>query len=790
MRKARVLFLFLSVQFFLYNMGLLGRRLSLLASAVSLIVFLALSMPGRDNLCRRMSLVPAAALVLLLAVISRGSAEEVFAFPLLLAALLLLPPRKDHRWGERETLLLACFLFSTVVLLRYHVPILWHVLQGWGLLFSKGAGKLIGQSYLLGPTAAGVPIFLLFLSYMAAGALLGEKGRLRHLLKSVSLMIVIHAAVLILLTPIAILIQQKAPGWELLLFNPEGLIFAALSLVLLIGLPEAGRAARSVRRRWYLVLIPAALLASLFMTLRPGPGSAGGKILVYDQGYLNWKVPVYGFYGEKSGGMFGYLPKFLEGAGYDVEVVDELNRGNLAGADAVIVINVLKYFSGTEKAAVEDFVRAGGGLLTLGDHTGIKGIRGTFNDLLSPFGIEFLFDSATFQSKGWGEEAVLMPHPVTHGLFSAEEMEIWVGASLGVKPEARPVVVARYGYSDVGNIMAVERAYLGNRRYDPGEQLGDLVLVAAREYGKGRVLVFGDTSPFQNTAMVTSHCFVTRVASWMVSGGSAGWARSFALPLLLAAAAAAVLALGNAALAGFVSLSILLGSMIGLVPGKMGEYVPLRMRTAIIDLSHFERFDRLTWYDDCIGGLKLNLMRAGYFPLLKQRFSERQIMDSRIFAVIAPVRPFTEDETAILDSYMLGGGWILYSCGSEEKEGSRRFLERYGLKLLDLPLTSFADTLMDFRVDVKEGWGVEVTGPKAEILGQRFGFPYLVRIGRGRGGMIFVADSYFFLNRNLEGMKEYFPGNVEFLKRLLDEIGGKGPVGGGSSGAVKPEVGR
>ena len=38
MRTARLLFLFLSIQFFLYNMGLLSRRLSLLGSIVSLLV--------------------------------------------------------------------------------------------------------------------------------------------------------------------------------------------------------------------------------------------------------------------------------------------------------------------------------------------------------------------------------------------------------------------------------------------------------------------------------------------------------------------------------------------------------------------------------------------------------------------------------------------------------------------------------------------------------------------------------------------------------------------------------
>ena len=56
----------------------------------------------------------------------------------------------------------------------------------------------------------------------------------------------------------------------------------------------------------------------------------------------------------------------------------------------------------------------------------------------------------------------------------------------------------------------LHNAYLGNRLHDPGEQIGDMVLVASRPYVTGWVLVFGDTSPFQNGALVTSHLFVAR----------------------------------------------------------------------------------------------------------------------------------------------------------------------------------------------------------------------------------------------------------------------------------------
>ena len=47
MPKARIIFYFLSLQLFLYNMGLLGKRLSLFGAVLFLVVFTALSLAPR-----------------------------------------------------------------------------------------------------------------------------------------------------------------------------------------------------------------------------------------------------------------------------------------------------------------------------------------------------------------------------------------------------------------------------------------------------------------------------------------------------------------------------------------------------------------------------------------------------------------------------------------------------------------------------------------------------------------------------------------------------------------------
>jgi hypothetical protein len=792
MKIFRTLFIFLSVQFFLYNMGLLTTRLSLFLSFISLVIFVLLSIPDLRGYWKNIYILPAFCFFIAIIVIALGVRESIFIFPLFLSSMTLLPKRNDHHPGEREELLVGIFIYAVVVFIIQHVPAVWHAVQGWGFSISKFSGSIIGLDYLFGHTAAGVSIFLMFLSYHIAVAVRSRQSSVMFLIRKALLMILIQVAVMILLTPFAILVQYKLPVLEMLLFNPEGFIFVGL-IISLRGLPS-GREKTKVftgdkgdidtarqsspisyksgfQFRTTISTAVIAVLCAFFITLRVYPGDVEGRVVIYDRGYLNFKVPVYGRYGHKSGGMFGNLPRVLEASGYLVERADSLTPQVLERADAVVTINVLEFFSQAEKEATEEFVRSGGSLLALGDHTGVKGIREPFNDLLQPYGIEFNFDSATFLTKGWGGEAVTMPHPVTHGLYDPAEMDIWVGASLTIDNNARPLVVARYGYSDVGDMSAFDHAYLGNRIYDSGEQLGDLVLVASAEYGRGKVMVFGDTSPFQNSAMVSSYRFVNRVFSWLTSGGNHGSFRSFILPLIVVALAVFAVAYGDIVLVGIVSTALLVGTLIGYAPRKISGEVSLDMPTAYIDASHAGLFDKLTWYDDCLGGMQYNLMRAGYFPLLVRHFSEQQLRESSLAVIVAPVKEFSGSEIESFDSFMRRGGWVLYSCGFEESRGSEEFLDRYGIGLLNLPLTTYVDSVMGESINIKEGWCIE-TGKEVEVIAERFDYPYIVKRQVGGGGLILIADTYFFMCKNLEGIENYYPGNINFLRKLIGSITG------------------
>jgi hypothetical protein len=44
----------------------------------------------------------------------------------------------------------------------------------------------------------------------------------------------------------------------------------------------------------------------------------------------------------------------------------------------------------------------------------------------------------------------------------------------------------------------------------------------------------------------------------------------------------------------------------------------------------------------------------------------------------------------------------------------------------------------------------------------------------GLGGLLIIGDSQFLLDKNIESLYNYWPGNILFLKNIIDELKDKG----------------
>jgi hypothetical protein len=344
--------------------------------------------------------------------------------------------------------------------------------------------------------------------------------------------------------------------------------------------------------------------------------------------------------------------------------------------------------------------------------------------------------------------------------------------------------MAKYGYSDMGDPANADMAYLGDRRHNPGERIGDIVLVAEVGYGKGRVLVFGDTSPFQNLALTSSSSYVQRVFQRLTGRRSSDHE-----PLRLMLLLIAVIFLGHSgrALGHSVFAWVVLAVALTLAASAAGRFgaIPspkmINLPKAVVDFSHGERFDEFTWYHDCIGGLKLNLARNGYAPLLMRTFDEPLVKDSEILVIIAPSKPFSSSEEEVVNDFMGRGGILILSTGYEEKDHSEPILDSLKVALKNVPLAHFETEALGDTIRFAEAWPLDVYATEATEVCRYPGMedPVMVFIPRGRGGALVIGDSQFLLNDNLEGLHDWHTGNIMFLREFFERL--KAP-GAGSFG--------
>jgi hypothetical protein len=484
------------------------------------------------------------------------------------------------------------------------------------------------------------------------------------------------------------------------------------------------------------------------------------------------------------------LPKYLRAAGFEVTVVEDIEKlpDLIDQARTLVIISPAEILPPELHERIWEFVKAGGGLLVMGDHTDIFGTRRPLNSLLAPINIAFNFDSAYAARKPWRYSYENFPHPVTNALDRVNDvLGYGTGASLSIKAPSYPVIVGKYGFSDKGNYANSGRgAFLGDYAYQRDEQLGDVVLVAGAGYGRGKVLVFGDTSSFQNVSVPYSYPFLADVFTWLSSRDVLNHTAFTFLAFVLIALAVMALILGGkvkqpvAMTVTALTLTVSVFVSAELTPStKVPKIVPDRSHhVAYVDASHIGSFRVEHWEDESIDGLLVNLSRNGYLPVIMREFSPEWLQASQVYVSISPTRSYSKDEIPALERFVTEGGTALLAVGYEESAGAQKLLGHFGFRIGPMPLgaapiTDFIPTGEEFQKIMKEphfmeAWPVEITdGAAHTVLYSYKGFPIVVAKNHGRGRIIVIGDTRFLHDKTLENEKAAWPGNVEFLKKVL-----------------------
>ncbi len=482
---------------------------------------------------------------------------------------------------------------------------------------------------------------------------------------------------------------------------------------------------------------------------------------------------------KTPGASLGFFHDFLKKTASSYSTPDNVDHEALRDLHILLVCNLNRHMSAEETQAVLDYVERGGGLVVLGDHTNIAGVMHCTNPLISHFGIRLKFDSAIPEiGPGWRGALDVKRHPVTRRLPSPDLIRISVGASLDLDKEARPLIVARNGYSDRGDKQAPERAFLGNWSHDESEErIGDLVLAAEARYGKGRVIVFGDTAFLQENSFCQSWPFVLDLLEWAGWGETTGpakaWSKTAGWCLCLF---------------GFFMLSASTGIFTGIA---LVSILPLLSFLAIqwhsADTRSFPNPCKAAWIDlaagsnisvhgsdaSGIGAFDNALIASGFLPLYVTE--KRPVKPGKDDLIILPSRrsAVTMKQVEQMTEFVRGGGITIVFPGYHDLTVYQPLLEELGVGMLDIPLGFCPEAKAQKGFEIpsfSQAWAMRYHGSEqqAEAIVTVFGHPVVLKITDGDGAWFLISDPAFPWDKNFLAGKKFNKAGFLFLHQLLN----------------------
>ncbi len=545
-----------------------------------------------------------------------------------------------------------------------------------------------------------------------------------------------------------------------------------------------GRLAMPNRLAFIFVVVSCGALAINIVDFDPISPARPPSIKVVNRGGLDWRRPTFE---DPTPGMFGSLPVFCRANGYAIDVIDSdsIERGDLESTGILVLINCPKIWTSSEQETIHDYLSNGGSLLVLGDHTDVFGLQSGFNSLLSRYGIEFEFDSAYPVIGGFrGCFSVSEQFP-----FSRMELHhpgIAIGASLKLSRGARPLIVGKYSFSDIGMRENVMGSFLGNYHFDIGESYGDQVLVATCEVGRGRIVAYGDTSTFQGS---TSHSYgdhVLPLLNWIRTNPAAHFqypVRAVIVGLCVLILTVVLLPSKNAwmnpVIVGvFLSMLLLVQYVVSF---RFSQVVDRSNEHAVIAESHFNATGHYSLGVNSIGSLYVAFQRSGLDALSMEHWSFSEFQDARALVFIAPRRKISASEVNDILTYEANGGVTILACGGPDCVPSERLLHAHNVAILNRPMANVSNPariekhvptfvepypIVQLNAASRTDKNLQELREVVAIANERC----VAFIPYGKGGLLLIGDTRFFSSRNIDSDQSIADSpNLAFLRSLFRE---------------------
>ncbi len=515
-------------------------------------------------------------------------------------------------------------------------------------------------------------VWFLSASFVAFSVFLKAKHALRWLALSFAIAVFYALIRFLAIAVTAIEIDLPRLLWD---SNVSFVTWLPMGLMLGSALPHQNqvklRFFSRVSSRFPLALVMALALGMALAFNDPGRLKSGRVVI--DETHANWEwtdipfdttsVGIHAEYNYRC--LYDYIARHYKVA----RCTSGLTPSLLDTTDIVIIKTPTEPYGEDEINAIVEFVKNGGGLILIGDHTNLFGMSAYLNEIARQFGMRFryddTFDVATTSLTVFTPDRIAY-HP---SVRKVEEFSFLTSCSIDADPFVEPVMVGSgLGSEDVDYSHP---NFFGNITFDLSDRFGLFLQAAARKFGEGRVLLFTDSTCFSNFCMFSDGKaeFVSGFLDYLNRKGK----RFGCIPLLVGLASFSGLLLLMAS-KSLKTLSLLTGLLCLLVGIHLGSELSSALygrltildpgRTVLFDTNHSRAgfFDYFGLSDERTSAdyteFFISTQRIGFQPVATHLARLKQLAPAAV-VVVEPSKHFSQDEIDMVKSYVKDGGRLL-----------------------------------------------------------------------------------------------------------------------------------
>ncbi len=341
-----------------------------------------------------------------------------------------------------------------------------------------------------------------------------------------------------------------------------------------------------------------------------------------------------------------------------------------------------RFMTDEEQKILLEWVRDGGGLFALVEHTNAHYMSEVFNQLFKDLPVQVRNDSICDinqpgpVSPSWVDIPITKEHPVTEGV---SEYRFFNGGSFDTPHGV--LFSSKSSWSDKYN-KEEGPVHNGNKKRDSDELSGPLAAAAAFEYGKGRIVVLGDHNAMSNPTMYWGdhYRFVMNCMRWL-----AGTRFNLDIIFLVGGVILAVVVFVIRAMCGFSKQTVKATAVINiflLLAFGVGYY---QTRPVHYDLLiHTGNTSSMKYMTKQSGGFFCFYGQLTKEPQLRPWASKELKFGYDALLLSAPTSKYSTGEIGIIDRYLAQGKNVVYlaTVDSLRSEAGKQLQEKFAFKAI------------------------------------------------------------------------------------------------------------